>query len=293
MIIFERKNTRVSLITSRLIRVEGISFTDLPTQSVINRDFEEVEYKIDDLGDEVIITTADAVFSVDVPFAKVNYIIIGDLTVKDFNKGRLPGTARTLDMANGAVELEKGITSTSGASVMDDSKSLLLNPDGSISPRPACSDRYYFAYGRDYLGQLRDFFGLTGEVPLIPKYALGNWWSRYRAYTQEEYRAVMQKFIDKRLPITVATIDMDWHWTDVIDRFGEEARSEKPKCPEQIIYYLLLQGWTGYSWNTELFPDHKELLTWLHDNGFKVPLNIHPSQGVRFFEDRYKEMCER
>lgn len=293
MIIFERKNTRISLITSRLIRVEGGSFTDLPTQSVINRDFEEVEYKIDDLGDEVIITTADAVFSVDVPFAKVNYIKIGDLTVKDFKKGRLPGTARTLDMANGAVRLEKGITSISGASVMDDSKSLLLNPDGSISPRPACSDRYYFAYGRDYLGQLRDFFGLTGEVPLIPKYALGNWWSRYRAYTQEEYRAVMQKFIDKRLPITVATIDMDWHWTDVIDRFGEEARSEKPKCPEEIIYYLLLQGWTGYSWNTELFPDHKELLGWLHDNGFKVPLNIHPSQGVRFFEDGYKEMCER
>lgn len=293
MIVFERKNTRVSLITSRLIRVEGGSFTDLPTQTVVKHDLEDVEYKIDDLGDEIIITTADAVFSVDVPFAKVNYVKIGDLTVKDFNKGRLPGTARTLDMANGAVRLEKGITSTSGASVMDDSKSLLLNPDGSISPRPACSDRYYFAYGRDYLGQLRDFFGLTGEVPLIPKYALGNWWSRYRAYTQEEYRAVMQKFIDKRLPITVATIDMDWHWTDVIDRFGEEARSEKPKCPEEIIYYLLLQGWTGYSWNTELFPDHKELLTWLHDNGFKVPLNIHPSQGVRFFEDGYKEMCER
>lgn len=60
-----------------------------------------------------------------------------------------------------------------------------------------------------------------------------------------------------------------------------------------MIYYYLLQGWTGYSWNTELFPDYKKLLSWLHDSGFKVTLNIHPSQGVRFFEDQYGEMCKR
>ena len=102
----------------------------------------------------------------------------------------------------------------------------------------------------------------------------------------------MQKFIDKEIPITVATIDMDWHWTDVLSRFGKEAKSDKPKCIQELIYYFFMQGWTGYSWNTELFPDHKELLSWLHENGFKVPLNIHPSQGVRFFEDQYEDMCQ-
>ena len=101
----------------------------------------------------------------------------------------------------------------------------------------------------------------------------------------------MQTFIDKKLPITVATIDMDWHWTDVIERFGKEAKAAKPRCIEEAIYYLLMQGWTGYSWNTELFPDHRELLSWLHEKGFHVTLNVHPSQGVRFFEDRYNDVC--
>ena len=293
MIIFEQNDIRISLITSRLLRVEKGSFTDLATQTVMNRDFEKAEYKLEQKGDSLSVITSDATFNVRPSTGDVKSIKIGESTVTDFAAGRLPGTARTLDTVNGACKLEPGITSTSGVSEMDDSDSLLIMPDGSIFPREDCSDCYYFAYGHDYLGQLRDFFKLTGEVPLIPKYALGNWWSRYKAYTQEEYRGLMKKFIDKELPITVATIDMDWHWTDVINRFGEEARSEKPKTKEEILYYYLLQGWTGYSWNTELFPDYRELLEWLHNSGHHVTLNVHPSQGVRFFEDQYAEMCKR
>ena len=41
-----------------------------------------------------------------------------------------------------------------------------------------------------------------------------------------------------------------------------------------------------------MFPDHKELLDWLHENKFVVPLNIHPSQGIRFFEDCYEAVCK-
>ena len=294
MVIFEYNDLRVSLITPRLLRTEKGNFTDLSTQMVQDRNFENPQYTLGDDGRYLNVDTERSSFRVDKKSGKVVSVIIDKKTlVTSFNKGRLPGTYRTLDTANGAVKLEKGITSRGGASVIDDSKSLLLNPDGSISPRPECSDRYWFAYGHDYLGQLKDFFSLTGEVPLIPKYALGNWWSRYKAYTQDEYVGLMQTFIDKKLPITVATIDMDWHWTDVISRFGKEARSLKPVCLEETIYYYLLQGWTGYSWNTELFPDYKEMLDWLHKNGFRVPLNIHPSQGVRFFEDQYKAMCQR
>lgn len=294
MVIFERGDLRISLITPRLLRTEKGSFTDLPTQTVQSRDFGEVDYKIDEEGKYLNITTDKVTFRVDTRNGRVVCVILdGKKAVTEFEKGKLPGTYRTLDTANGAVRLEKGITSRYGASVVDDSKSLLLSPDGNILSRPKCSDRYWFAYGHDFLGQLHDFFRLTGAVPLIPKYALGNWWSRYKAYTQEEYRTLMQMFVDKKLPITVATIDMDWHWTDVISRFGEEARSAKPKCVDELIYYYLLQGWTGYSWNIELFPDYKELLSWLHENGFHITLNVHPSQGVRFFEDQYEKMCER
>ena len=294
MVVFETKDLRISAITPWLIRTEKGVFTDLPTQTVENRDFCNVNCRVTVEGKYIHLATDEVRFTVNTYSGRV----IKALTrqgkiITDFKKGRLPGTYRTLDTVNGAVKLEKGITSRSGGAVMDDSKSLTVNPDGSIGERAKCSDRYWFAYGHDYSGQLRDFFSLTGRVPLIPKYALGNWWSRYKAYTQEEYRDILQTFIDKKIPITVATIDMDWHWTDVISRFGKEARSEKPKCIEELIYYYFLQGWTGYSWNTELFPDYRELLSWLHSNGFYITLNIHPSQGVRFFEDQYPEMCKR
>ena len=285
MIIFQNNFLRISLLTSRLLRTETGGFTDLPTQTVQNRDFDKIDYQIEENSKYITIKTTSSTFKVDCKSGKViNH---------SFTNNILPGTARTLDMANGAVKLENGVIGRYGTSVMDDSKSLIINPDGSISPREKCTDRYWFVGYENHLEQLNDFFKLTGEVPLIPKYALGNWWSRYRAYTQQEYKTLMQTFIDKEIPITVATIDMDWHWTDVLDRFGKDAMSEKPKCPEEIIYYHLLQGWTGYSWNTELFPNHVELLNWLHENGFKVPLNIHPSQGVRFFENGYEEMCKR
>ena len=292
MIIFEQNNLRISLITSRLLRVETGAFTDLATQTVVNRDFEKAEYTLEQNGDSLSVITNDATFNVTLSTGDVKSIKLGEDTITDFSGGRLPGTARTLDTVDGECKLELGITSTSGVSEMDDSDSLLVMPDGSISPREDSSDVYYFAYGHDYLGQLRDFFKLTGEVPLIPKYALGNWWSRYYAYTQEEYRSLMKKFIDKELPITVATIDMDWHWTDVIERFGKNAVAGKPKNAVEAFYNAALPGWTGYSWNTELFPDYRELLTWLHDNGHHVTLNVHPSQGVRFFEDQYAEMCK-
>ena len=294
MVVFQNKDLRISVITEELIRTEKGSFTDLPTQTVVNRDFKDVNCAVKQDGKYVYVETDSVIFKVDGSTGRVTEALIDKvISVKDFERGRLPGTCRTLDRVNGITKLDKGITSISGGAIMDDSRSLLISPDGEILERPECLDRYWFAYGRDYLRQLRDFFCLCGSVPLIPKYALGNWWSRYKAYTQEEYRGLMQTFIDKKLPITVATIDMDWHWTDVISRFGEDARSEKPKCIDEILYYYLLQGWTGYSWNTELFPDYRELLSWLHGNGFKVTLNVHPSQGVRFFEDQYEEMCHR
>lgn len=293
-IVYQDAEVRVALLTSRLIRVEKGIFTDLPTQTVWNRNLGEVSYEIEDRGEFLIVKTEDTKFHIHKSTGNVKKIILSDgTTVTDFRKGNLLGTARTLDMVNGATKLEPGILSYDGASVMNDSKSLLLEQDGTILPRPKCSDLYYFAYGHEYLEQLHDFFKLTGPVPLIPKYALGNWWSRYKAYTQEEYRSLMQEFIDRKIPVTVATIDMDWHWVDVVDRFGKEAKPEPPKTLEEILYSLFMPGWTGYTWNKELFPDHKELLNWLHENGFFVPLNVHPSQGIRFFEECYEAVCKR
>ncbi len=294
MVIFEQADLRISLILPDVLRIEKGAFTDLPTQTVSFRDFGDVPHTIAEDGNLLSVQTDSAAFNLCIPCGRIKSIILSDgTTVTRPEQGILPGTARTLDGINGAVRLEPGIVSSNGVSMLDDSKSLLLDSHGAILPRPQCSDIYYFASGKQPLKQLQSFYRLTGPVPLVPKFAFGNWWSRYRAYTQEEYRTLMQTFLDKNIPVTVATIDMDWHWTDVLERFGKEAAPHKPKVKEEILYNTLLPGWTGYTWNTELFPDHCELLNWLHEKGFKVPLNVHPSQGIRFFETNYASMCRR
>ena len=290
-IAFRNKLLRISVITPRLIRIEKDAFTDLPTQSVFFRDLGIVSFHWSVSGKRGTLETDEVTFQIDIRRGILLSAKLSEgYTVTDFKKGILPGTARTLDMVNGSTKLEKGILSRSGGSTLNDSNSLLLK-DGEIIPREKCRDIYYFAYGKDHLCQLKDYFRLTGAVPLIPKFALGNWWSRYKAYTQEEYRNLMQTFIDRKVPITVATIDMDWHWVDVKARFGDAADPGKPRTLQEIMYNTLLPGWTGYSWNRDLFHDPVALLRWLHEHGFKVPLNVHPSQGIRPYEDCYCAFC--
>ena len=40
---------------------------------------------------------------------------------------------------------------------------------------------------------MADLYRITGRAPMLPAYALGNWWSRYKAYTQEEYLDYFRK----------------------------------------------------------------------------------------------------
>ena len=128
MIVFEKGDLRISLITPRLLRTEKGVFTDLPTQTVQNRDFCKIGYNLYDREKTIIISTEAASFSVNKKNGDVLEVYLEDCKkcVTDFKTAKLPGTARTLDRANGAVKLEKGITSLSGASVMDDSRSLLI-----------------------------------------------------------------------------------------------------------------------------------------------------------------------
>lgn len=272
---------RLSVITERLLRVEvekGNRFIDIPTQRVTNRQFSQPAFTTEESGVRITVRTDRAVFVFDKSRLRIKSVTLQNgRTVTRFGKGNLKGTRRTLDGTNGPVPLADGLISTSGVSVLDDSTSLQLGHGGEILPREtAGSDLYYFAYGQDYRGCIQDFFRLSGQVPLVPRFALGNWWSRYKAYTQEEYIVLMQRFIDEKIPITVATVDMDWHWVDVRGRFGKQFKS----------------GWTGYSWNTDLFPDYQVFLRWLKDHNFKVTLNLHPADGVAPFEDRYEAMAK-
>lgn len=186
----------------------------------------------------------------------------------------LGGTARTLDMADGSIPLGKGIQSRlQGYSVIDDSATPLLEPDGSVQPRRAgVTDLYFFGYGLEYQTALNDFFVLSGRPPLLPRFALGNWWSRFHAYTADEYLALMDRFRDDRIPFSVAILDMDWHPTELTPKQGK--------------------GWTGYTWNKSLFPDPADFLAQLHARGLMCSLNLHPAEGIQPHEEQYAAAAE-
>ena len=133
-------------------------------------------------------------------------------------------------------------------------------------------DLYVFACTTDYLGLLKDYYHLTGRTPLLPRYALGNMWSRYYKYSQQEYLDLMDRFESENCPFSVAVLDMDWHIVDGGKKYGT--------------------GWTGYTWNKELFPNYKEFLQKLHEKHLEVTLNLHPGDGVAPYEDAYENFAK-
>lgn len=295
LLIFD--DIRISVLTSSLLRVErscSKKFRDEATQAVLFRDFDRCIFSSEISGGKLYIRTEKTEFCYSLCDYKMEYIVAGGRKVTDYKTGNLKGTSRTLDITNGSVKFGDGIISRSGVAVLDDSDSLVFTQDGHIVPGEIKEkDEYYFAYGHDYTKALHDYYALTGFTPLIPRYVLGTWWSRYKAYTQEEYRTLMERFAAEKIPITVATIDMDWHWVDVVGKFGKDSRrSVRQRSAIGRFYDTFMPGWTGYSWNTDLFPDHRQLLDWLHKNNYRVTLNLHPAAGVKFFENAYDKFCD-
>ena len=192
----------------------------------------------------------------------------------DIDADNLKGTLRTLDLVSGPAKLEAGLLSRNGWVVVDDSNSLVFNDSGWIEPRDEnrqAQDLYFFGYGLDYRACLQDYFKVSGAVPLLPRWALGNWWSRFWEYSQDELQNLMLDFRHHDVPLAVCIVDMDWHITDT----GNEST-----------------GWTGYTWNRDLFPDPQSLLDWLHNQGLRTALNLHPAEGVHAHEKDYEAMAQ-
>lgn len=283
--IIQGEKYRFTVLTEEMIRLEYCEdgqFEDRATQCVIDRKFKVPEYQVIENEESLEIITdkihlvynkqkfSDYGLSVQV---RGNISVYHSIWHFGEEATDLRGTARTLDEADGAIELEHGIISRFGYGILDDSRSLVITEDGWVEPRKEdCIDIYFLGYGHEYEHCLKDYYHLTGKTPLLPRYALGNWWSRFYRYNDQEYKALMTRFEKEEIPFSVSVIDMDWHLVDIDPKYGS--------------------GWTGYTWNKELFPDPKEFMTWLHDHGLKVTLNVHPAGGVQAHEEKYKEMAE-
>ncbi|MBR2339279.1 MAG: hypothetical protein IKA74_00415 [Clostridia bacterium] len=299
------KNARITVLSERLFRIERSEngeFCDSATLAVFFRDFEPVDFVSVDKGDFLEIKTPAVTLLV----GKDNdgsCVIIDEKEIRLDNSENLLGTYWCLDCCDGThhavpwdpnrpnsvydIELENGVVARNGVAVYDDSKTPLIGEDGKPMARAeGGSDLYVFAFGHDYRGAVRALYSICGPVPQIPRFALGNWWSRYHEYSDNEYINLLDSIEESGVPLTVATIDIDWHWTRTLDKVKKITESGR-----DTDFYGGKNGWTGYSWNTDLFPDYKKFLNRIKERNLNITLNLHPAEGVRWFEDMYRDMA--
>ena len=278
--VFVCGDVRITVITPSLIRIERGAFTDDATLTVLSRNFCSCTCKAEGSETHLRLRTDALEIALDASLPLEEGLTIRSLGAPAFiwRYGDKPvhnlgGTTSTLDEVDGACEIGDGVCSIDGFAFIDDSSTPVMTKDGWFAPRAACTDVYFFGYGHAYTKAVQDYCELTGRVQMLPAFALGNWWSRYNAYTQEGYLSLMDRFAKEDIPLSVGIVDMDWHLTK----------------GENRTYH---DGWTGYTWNTELFPDYKAFIAALHEKGLKTALNLHPAQGVRDYEIQYEAMAK-
>lgn len=290
-------NARFTMLTSSLVRMEWSSdgqFTDDASFIFINRKLDVPEFSTITKDGRLFIETKHLLIEYRISpdsFSSSNLTVRANLNADVrfawqpgmHDNANLKGTMRTLDgVDSGSVNmLENGILSRNGWALIDDSQSYLFDGDPHwnwVKDRPAKprQDWYFFGYGHRYKEALYDFSLVAGKIPLPPRYAFGYWWSRYWIYSDREMRDLVNTFHELQIPIDVMIIDMDWH-----DTYGFRGNATIPDGEGGIV------GWTGYTWNKNLFPKPEKLLQWMESKGIKNALNLHPSSGIPPMEEKY------
>ena len=299
-------NARFTVLTPRLVRMEWSAagkFEDRATLGIVNRKLDVPAFKVTKRGNKTIIRTDSLTltYTGQDKFDSDNLEVSFSMT--DFSgrkpverkvswhpgaedSGNLLGTTRTLDGCDGVKTKEPydpGVISRDGWAIIDESERHVLVPDDSdwgewVAERDSADrlDLYIFAYGHDYKAAISDFTKVAGKIPLPPKFAFGYWWSRYWQYSDFEFTDLARQMRSLDIPIDVMVVDMDWHETWSL----RKKNAPKDEYGQRI-------GWTGYTWQKQLFPNPANFLQDIHNLGMKTSLNLHPASGIQPYEDCY------
>ena len=278
-------NYRFTIITERLIRLEfnkdGV-FEDRPTELAWNRNLGEVKFTKKEDKKYLEIKTKYFVLTYlkEEDFRGGKFNPMANLKVELLNTNRFwyygqpearnygaPGIELT--GKDGKVKFKKGLYSVDGFTTIDDSKSLVIDETGSLSERENVDiDLYLFMYLKDFASCLTDYYGLTGYPALLPRYALGNWWSRNVAYDEEGVHNLIDEFKENDIPLSVLILNKDWHLHNTDNKDLN----------------------TGFSFNENYFKRPVSLVKYLHSNGVRLGLSIDPEEGIYPYENNYEKI---
>ena len=266
---------RIQILTERLIRFEyseSGKFVDARSARVINRNFSLPKF---------IFKEDDAFFYIETKYVNIKYqknakyserTLSGIINYSKKNwfytqkeVRNFGGTTISLDNTTKMPNLNKGLFNPEFFFVFDDSDSLIMDEYSNVYKREDNSkDFYLFAYSNDFNEVLKDYYHLTGYPSFIPRYALGNWWSRDIPYTDEHIIPLITKFRMNNIPISVFLFDKDWSFKD-----------EK------------ISKTSGFTFNPNFFKDPKKLIEDLHDLNVHVGVKVNPSDGIFPYEKNF------
>lgn len=278
---------RITVLTERLVRLEysenGI-FEDRPTELVWNRFLPKPEFQVTNEGNILTITTKyfTLTYNKEKKFygGKVNPTAYLKISVNESEKywyykhpeARNYGTPNFSLNENGKVKYQKSLYSLDGFSSIDDSESKVMLETGEVADRTNKEiDVYVFAYLKDFYEALKDYYKITGAPSLIPRYALGNWWSRNNTYNDNSLHELISNFELKEIPLSVLLLDKDWHTRIMFNK-------KKLK--------------TGFTFNKSLFKSPSGMINYLHSKNIKLGLNINPTEGIYSNEEMYKTVTQ-
>ena len=111
---------------------------------------------------------------------------------------------------------------------------------------------YQIVVGDSWLNLTKNYTKLTGTQPMPPRWALGNFSSRFGYHSQQEVEATVQKFREEEIPLDAIIIDIFW--------FGKT-----------------IQGTMGnLAFDRDSFPNPKQMIKGLKDNNVKTVLVTEP-----------------
>ena len=276
-------NYRFTILTPRVIRLEyntsGL-FVDAPSDLILYRNLAAPNFQTRDDANYLEISTDyfKLTYTKEKPFlgTKINpssnlkvellgtdkVWYYGHPEVRNFN---VPAVL----LSDGIDTKTKGLYSAEGMASIDDSNHKLFKQNGEVEDRPSKGiDIYLFMYNKDFLLALKDYYELTGYPALVPRYALGNWWSRNDDYNDETLKDVVDTFSKHQIPISTVLLDKDWH----IRKYDGKRHLK-----------------SGFTFNKDYFKNPLVMVKYLHSKYIKLGLSIDPTEGIYDTETYYSE----
>lgn len=280
--IIQGEKYRFTVLTPRLIRMEYSEtgeFEDRLTTLVINRKTDKVDFKLKEDKKYIEITTSyfRLTYQKNKPFYSGKIDTMKNLKVELLNTDRIwyyghpeirnyGAPSNSLDDSKGKLKLKKGLYSVDGFASINDSSDIVTEDFKIIKRDKDVIDIYLFMYLKDFAQCLKDYYLITGSPSLIPRYALGNWWSKNEEYNDILLKDLIDDFKSKEIPLSILLLDKKWHLNEYKNKKYD----------------------SGFTWNRTLFSNPTKMIDYLHKNGIRLGLNINPLEGILPYEDSYE-----